>query len=160
MSIGKNKVVQFDYTLTNAEGQVLDTTSDRKPLAYIHGNGFIIPGLEEAMEGKNIEEKFTVNIPPEKAYGPRDDALIQAVPREQFDIAGGEIQAGMQFQAQGPGGVQVITVVKVEDQMVTVDANHPLAGQTLTFDVQVKEIREATEEELQHGHVHLPGAEH
>ncbi|HKK14936.1 MAG TPA: peptidylprolyl isomerase [Gammaproteobacteria bacterium] len=160
MEVAKHKVVTIDYTLTDAEGSVIDSSQGREPLAYIHGVGSIIPGLESALEGKSSGESLQVSIPPEQAYGERDDNLLQAVPKDRFEGAG-ELQTGMQFQAQSEAGTQVVTVVAVEDDTVTVDANHPLAGVTLNFDVAVVDVREATEEELSHGHVHGPeGHEH
>lgn len=157
MQIAKNAVVAIDYTLTDGEGQVLDTSQGRGPLAYLHGAGNIIPGLENALEGKAEGDKVNVSVPPEEGYGQRDESLIQAVPKKMFAETA-EPEPGMQFQAQGPDGARVLTILKVEDDQVTVDANHPLAGQELNFDVAVVNVREASEEELEHGHVHEPGA--
>ncbi|MCC6424766.1 MAG: peptidylprolyl isomerase [Phycisphaerales bacterium] len=159
MQIDKNRVVSFDYTLTDDQGQMLDSSRGKEPLVYLHGVGGIIPGLEEAMQGKKKGEEFQIKIAPEKAYGPRDEALVQAVPRERFQGVE-NIHPGMQFQAKGSAGQRVVTVAKVDDQHVTVDANHPLAGVTLTFDVKIVEVRDATEEELSHGHAHAPGGHH
>lgn len=156
MQIAKNAVVAIDYTLTDGDGQVLDTSQGRGPLAYLHGAGNIIPGLEKALEGKAEGEKVNVSVPPEEGYGERDESLIQAVPKKMFAETA-EPEPGMQFQAQGPDGARVLTILKVEDDQVTVDANHPLAGQELNFDVAVVNVREASEEELEHGHVHAPG---
>jgi FKBP-type peptidyl-prolyl cis-trans isomerase SlyD len=157
MLISKNKVVTIDYTLTNPEGQVLDSSKGTQPLSYLHGVGGIIPGLENALEGKSAGEQITVTIPPEQAYGARNDQLVQSVPKKSFQgIA--TITPGMQFRAQGPDGqMQIVTVVAVDGDNVKVDANHPLAGVTLKFDVNVVSVREATQEELSHGHVHGPG---
>lgn len=156
MQAGKNKVVTIDYTLTNKDGQVLDTSKGREPLAYLHGVGGIIPGLETALEGKIAGETLVVSIPPEQAYGLRDEGLVQSVPKQMFRGVD-NIQAGMQFRAQGQGGPRVVTVVGVEGDQVKIDANHPLAGETLNFDVTVVNVREATAEELGHGHVHGAG---
>lgn len=156
MQVAKNAVVAIDYTLTDGDGQVLDTSEGRGPLAYLHGAGNIIPGLEKALEGKDEGEKVNVSVPPEEGYGQRDESLIQAVPKKMFAETA-EPEPGMQFQAQGPDGARVLTILKVEDEQVTVDANHPLAGQELNFDVAVVNVREASEEELEHGHVHEPG---
>ena len=152
MTIEKNRVASIDYTLTGATGEVIDTSSGKSPLEYIHGQGNIIPGLENALEGKKVGESLSVSIPPDQAYGEHNPELIQPVPRSNF---GGmqKIEVGMQFQARTPGGVHVVRVVKVDDQSVTVDANHPLAGQTLHFDVKVVSVREAKPEELEHQHV-------
>lgn len=156
MQVAKDKVVAIDYTLTDDEGAVLDTSQGREPLAYLHGSGNIIPGLEKALEGKQAGDKLNVRIDAADAYGERDDALTQEVPLEMFQGVE-QIEEGMRFQAQTSAGVQVVTVTKVEAQTVTVDGNHPLAGKPLTFDVNVVEVRDATGEELEHGHVHGPG---
>jgi FKBP-type peptidyl-prolyl cis-trans isomerase SlyD len=156
MQVSKDKVVSIDYTLTNAAGQTLDTSAGREPLAYIQGNNNIIPGLENALEGKQVGEKLTVTVPPEQAYGNRDESLLLAIPRESF----GEIQdikPGMQFQMDSPNGPLVITVTEATETEVKVDGNHPLAGETLTFDVEIVDVREASQEELAHGHVHGAG---
>lgn len=159
MQVGKDKVVSIDYTLTNNNGQVLDSSQGRQPLAYLHGNQNIIPGLESALEGKQTGDSLKVSIPPEQAYGNHDPQMVQAVPRGAFKGVD-NIQPGMQFQAQSPQGPRVVTVTKIEGDNVTVDANHPLAGQTLNFDVTVREVRDATDEEKSHGHVHGPGGHH
>lgn len=156
MKIEKNKAVTIDYTLTDPQGQVLDTSKGRGPLTYLHGAGNIIPGLETALEGKAAGENMVVTVPPEQAYGQKNPAMVQPVPRKMFQGVQ-DIQVGMQFQASGPGGTQVVTVVGVSPDTVTVDANHPLAGVELKFDVNVVAIREATEEEITHGHVHGHG---
>lgn len=157
MQIAKNAVVAIDYTLTDTEGQVLDTSEGRGPLNYLHGAGNIIPGLERALEGKAEGEKLQVTVPPEEGYGQRDDALVQQVPKKLFAETA-EPEPGMQFQAQGPQGTQLLTVVEVQEEQVTVDANHPLAGRELSFDVAVVNVREATPDEIEHGHVHREGA--
>ena len=159
MQIAKNTVVTIDYTLTNDDGQVIDTSSNSQPLAYIHGTGSIIPGLEAALEGKDSGEEVKVSIPPEQAYGERDDELKQVVPKDRFDGVD-KLEPGMQFQAQSEGGVRIVTISAVEGDDVTVDANHPLAGETLHFEVAVREVREASAEELEHGHVHDGTEEH
>jgi FKBP-type peptidyl-prolyl cis-trans isomerase SlyD len=156
MEIGKDKVVSIDYTLTGAEGNVLDSSQGRGPLAYLHGNNNIIPGLESALQGKAQGDQVTVSIPPEQAYGLQDPKMVQVVPRSAFQGAP-TITAGMQFQGQTQAGPRVITVTKVEGDNITIDANHPLAGQTLNFDVKVIDVRDATQEELSHGHVHGVG---
>lgn len=152
MQIANQKVITIDYTLTDESGEVLDSSEQDGPLSYLHGSGNIVPGLEQALEGKSIGDALKVVVAPEDAYGERDERLVQAVPREQFPD--GEIAVGMRFRADSPGGTKVLTVTAVDDAEVTVDANHPLAGRTLSFDVTVRGIREATEEELEHGHVH------
>ncbi len=159
MQVGKNTVVAIDYTLTDDQGEVLDSSKGREPLAYLHGSGNIIPGLEKALEGKETGEAFSVRVPPEEAYGERSDELKQAVPRDMFQGVD-DLQVGMQFQANAGGQTQIVTVVGIEGDQVTVDANHPMAGVALNFEVEVKDIREATEEELEHGHVHGAGGHH
>ena len=155
MQISANMVVSIDYTLTNDQGAVIDSSDGREPLAFIHGIGNIIPGLERALEGKAQGESLKVSIAPEDGYGVRSDELTHAVPKEMFEGAD-EIEVGSQFQTMSEAGPQIVTVVAVDDEHVTVDANHPLAGETLHFDVTVVSIREASAEELEHGHVHGP----
>ena len=155
MKAEKGKVVSIHYTLKNDAGSVLDSSEGRDPLNYLHGHGNIIGGLESALEGKASGEKLDVQIAPEDGYGVRDDNLLQSVPRTQFD-PDQKIEPGMQFQA----GQQIVTVTEVSDDSVTVDGNHPLAGETLHFSVSVEEIRDASEEEIAHGHVHGPGGHH
>ena len=159
MQIAKNKVISIDYTLTDAQGTELDSSHGRGPFAYIHGIGNIIPGLEAALEGKSAGDQVNAVISPENAYGARDENLVQQLPRSQFDTDQ-DIEVGMQFQAMSEAGPRVVTVVSVDADNVTIDANHPLAGVTLHFDVTIKEIREATGEELSHGHVHGPDDHH
>jgi FKBP-type peptidyl-prolyl cis-trans isomerase SlyD len=156
MQITPNKVVTIDFTLTNTRGEVIETSKGRQPLAYIHGSGMMIPGLEVALEGKSVGDALSVTVQPEQAYGHRSDKLVQAVPRHLFQGVD-NIQPGMRFQAQTPDGPRVVTVVGVTPESVTVDANHPLAGETLKFDVTVIEVREPTAEEISHGHAHGPG---
>jgi len=156
MAIQKDKVVSIDYTLTGDNGQVLDSSNGREPLAYLHGAGNIIPGLESALEGKDEGDELNVQIPPDQAYGQRDERMVQPVPRTAFQGVA-DIQPGMQFQAQTNAGPRLITVVGVEGDQVTIDANHPLAGATLKFDVKVVNVRDATSEEMSHGHVHGAG---
>lgn len=159
VEVSKNTVVTINYTLTNDRGEVLDSSQGAEPLAYIQGVGSIIPGLEAALEGKQKGDTLNVSIAPAEGYGERNDALVQEVPMSMFEGVD-EVQAGMQFHAQTQGGVQVVTVTKVEGDQVTIDANHPLAGETLNFEVEVVDVREASAEELDHGHVHGPGGHH
>ena len=145
-------VAAIEYTLTNNDGEVLDSSKGRGPLAYIQGKQNLIPGLEKQLEGKKVGDKFVANIAPEDAYGVHREDMIQSVPKENF--AGvDDIQVGMEFQAQGPAGVQIIKVVAVEGDEVKIDANHPLAGVPLNFDVEVVEVREATAEEKLAGQI-------
>ena len=158
-TIAKDSVVYFNYTLKDDEGNVLDQ-SQGQPLAYLHGYGNIIPGLEKQLLNKKVGDKFTTSIAPEEAYGEYSDEYVQEVPKANFQGVD-NIEAGMQFQSQTDDGhVMLVTVRDVQDDIVIVDANHPRAGKTLHFDVEVVEIREATAEELAHGHVHGAGGHH
>ncbi|MCH4247143.1 FKBP-type peptidyl-prolyl cis-trans isomerase [Acinetobacter populi] len=157
-AIANDHVVKFNYTLTNGEGQILDK-SDGQPLAYLHGASNIIPGLENALTGKTAGEKLTVNVPAAEGYGEYHAELVQEVPRQMFQGVD-NIQPGMQFQAQTEDGVQIVTVKDVQDENVIIDGNHPLAGQDLNFDVEIVEVRPATQEELDHGHVHGADGHH
>jgi len=160
MQISTNSVVLIDYTLTNDQGNVIDTSSGGEPLAYLQGHQNIISGLESALEGKSAGDRVQVSIAPADGYGERDESLSQAVPRQMFEEAD-KVTVGMQFHTQTEQGhEQVVTVTAVDAEHVTVDANHPLAGETLNFDVTVVEVREALPEELAHGHVHGPGGHH
>jgi FKBP-type peptidyl-prolyl cis-trans isomerase SlyD len=159
MKIIKEKVVSFDYTLTDKTGEVIDTSDGREPLAYIQGSGFLIPGLETEMEGKQAGDAFKVTVEPENAYGLRDPELIKEIERDMFGDVD-KLEPGMQFQAETEDGIEVVTVTAVNEDTVTVDGNHPLADVTLNFDIKVVEVRDATAEELDHGHVHGAGCDH
>lgn len=160
MQITNHSVVTIDYTLTNDQGEVIDSSSDGNPLSYIQGIGNIIPGLEAALEGKQAGDTLNVSIAPAQGYGERNDSLMQSVPRTMFESPD-EIQTGMQFHTMTEdGNMVVVTVVEVGPETVTVDANHPLAGHTLNFDVTVVDVRPASPEEVEHGHVHGPGGHH
>lgn len=159
MQIAKNAVVNIHYTLKNDAGAVLDSSAGGEPLAYMHGNGNLIPGLEKALEGKRTGDKLSVSIAPKDGYGVRDEDLVQSVPRSAF--AGiDKLEVGMQFQADSNYGPRTVTITSIEGDKVTVDGNHPLADQTLNFEVEVTGVRSATDEELSHGHVHGPGGHH
>ncbi len=154
MQISDKHVVSMNYTLKDDQGTVLDTSENRDPLQFIVGSGMIIPGLEKELHGKEKGEKVSVTVQPKDGYGEYDDTQMIDVSKNQFQ-EGLEIKTGMQVQAQNPDGqVQILTIKDVKDDTVTLDANHPLAGQTLHFDVQIDDVREATDEELEHGHVH------
>ena len=157
MIIENNKVVSIDYTLTLDDGEILDSSAGKDPLSYIHGLGHIIPGLENALLGKKSGEAFMVSINPEDAYGVYNEELVQKIPRTYFE-SGVEIVPGMQFSSEGKEGF--VTVIEVEKENIVVDGNHPLAGQKLTFDIKITNVREASSEELSHGHVHGPGGHH
>lgn len=150
MDVSKHTVVTIEYTLTDTDQHVLDQAGEDKPLAYVHGVGAAIPGLEAALEGKSPGESLQVSVPPEEAYGQRNEDLISTVPREMFEGVD-EVKTGMQFQAETENGPRIVTVVDVEDDQVVIDANHPLAGVTLNFDVRIRDVRGATEEEISQG---------
>lgn len=154
MKVQKDAVVTIDYTLKNDQGEVLDTSKEHGALSYLHGHQGIVEGLEEALEGKAQGEKVETTLEPDKAYGVRDERLLFDVNRERMpdDV---DLEIGMQFLAQGQDGSQrPVTVAAIGDDKVTLDGNHPLAGERLHFDVTINGIREATEEEIDHGHVH------
>jgi len=154
LTIAKNQVVSMHYTLTDNAGNVLDSSDEGTPLSYLHGAGNIIPGLEEALAGKAEGEQVQAVIAPEEAYGEPQPDLVQVLPREAFQGVD-QVEPGMRFQAESAdGSTRQLTVTGVEGDEVTVDANHPLAGVELHFDVQVVGVRDATDEELEHGHVH------
>ncbi|MBS1490838.1 MAG: peptidylprolyl isomerase [Bacteroidetes bacterium] len=155
MQISKHKVASIHYTLTDNSGKVLDSSEGRDPLIYIQGIGNLIPGMEEGLEGKQKGDKLNLKVSPEKGYGAKDPNMVQRVPRSAFGNA--EVKKGMQFHTDHG---QVVTVTEVGLSEVTVDANHPLAGVELNFAVEVVSVREATPEELDHGHVHGPGGHH
>ncbi|MGL4982466.1 MAG: FKBP-type peptidyl-prolyl cis-trans isomerase [Treponemataceae bacterium] len=147
MIIEKNKVVTLEYTLTDEKNEILDSSKDLGALDYLHGYKNIICGLEKALEGKKVGDSFKVEIEPEDGYGMVQENLIVDIPRTQFDSET-KIEVGMQFEAQNDSGVQVVTVVDVSDDTVKINANHPLAGEKLFFDVEVINIRDATEKEI------------
>jgi FKBP-type peptidyl-prolyl cis-trans isomerase SlyD len=152
MQIAKHRVVTIDYTLTDDAGTVIDSSRGSEPLAYVHGIGSLISGLESALEGQTAGASLKVRVAPEQGYGTRDERLVQSVPREAFE--GDELEVGMRFRAHTPDGEMVFTVVDVLGESVTVDGNHPLAGVPLNFAVKVVAVRDATAEEMSHGHVH------
>jgi FKBP-type peptidyl-prolyl cis-trans isomerase SlyD len=159
MHIAENTVVTIDYTLTDTEGNILDRAI-QGGFAYLHGANNIVPGLEDALTGKTSGDKLQVNVPPEQGYGERDERLMQVIQRDAFGTID-KIEPGQQFHAQAPSGAPlVVTVTQVEDNNVTIDCNHPLAGETLNFDVEVLDVRSATDDEMAHGHAHSPGQEH
>lgn len=155
MKITRHAVVAIHYKLTNNQGEVLDSSEGREPLYYLHGEGNLIPGMEEGLEGKEKGNKLKLKISPEKGYGVRDEKLIQKVPRSAF--GGQEVKTGMQFHTSSH---HVVTVTEIGLDSVTVDGNHALAGVELNFDVEVMDVRPATAEEVAHGHVHGPGGHH
>ncbi len=154
MKIADKCVALFNYTLKNDQGEVLDS-SDGNPMAYLHGEFNIVEGLEKALEGKQAGEKLSVSVEPAEAYGEFDDSLVQAVPRA--DFGDHPVEIGSQFHADTAIGPRIVTVTAIHEDEVVIDANHPLAGENLNFDVEIMEVREATADELEHGHVHGEG---
>jgi FKBP-type peptidyl-prolyl cis-trans isomerase SlyD len=153
MDVQKDKVVKIQYKLTDDTGEVLDSSEGRDDLAYLHGHSNIIPGLEEALEGKSPGDEVTAKIEPEKGYGSRNDELLFKVSKEQMP-SDTDLEVGMQFQAQTKEGQQqIVTLAEIGDEEVTLDANHPLAGENLNFEVTVTDVRDASESELEHGQV-------
>lgn len=152
----KNKVVTFHYNLKNADGNPLESSREHDPMTYLHGFNAIIPGLEKAMEGHAIGDEFTVTVEPEDAYGIRNENNVQRIPLKRLKGIG-KVQVGQVLNLQTNKGQVQVTVLKVGRFNVDVDGNHPLAGQQLTFEVEIMDLRDATEEELKHGHVHGPG---
>lgn len=156
MKIENNKVVKMHYAVMDSEETLIDSSYDHKPLEFIQGVGFLIPGLEKAMIGKVVGDKFVADVSAADGYGEREDGFVQTVPQEMF--AGIEdLDVGMQLRASTDEGEQTVIVIGMEDDMITVDGNHPLAGIDLKFEVEVLEIRDATEEEIAHGHPHGEG---
>lgn len=155
----ENPVVSIHYTLTNKAGEELDSSAGGEPLSYLHGAGNIIPGLESALSETSTGDKLKVTIEPEDAYGLRSDEQTQTVGKEMFEGID-NIEVGMQFQADSSTGPAIVTVTEVNEDTVTIDGNHPLAGEQLTFDVEVVEIRSATETEMEAGHIHGAGCNH
>jgi FKBP-type peptidyl-prolyl cis-trans isomerase SlyD len=159
MQISTNSVVTINYTLKNDQGETLDESQDNSFL-YLHGSGGIIPGLEGQLEGKSAGDEFSAHIEPEDGYGVRDDSMVQVVPRNMFE-SDHPVEEGIQFHAESPeGDTLTVTVTKIEGDEITVDGNHPLAGIALNFDIKIAEVREASKEEIEHGHVHGPDGHH
>ena len=157
MQVSEQKVVTMNYEVADDQGQLIDRSEEGGPLAYIHGNGQLIPGLETALEGRGKGDKVAVDVPPEQGYGERDEEGVQTVARNQFDDSV-EIKVDMQFEAQDDDeGHQIVTVAAVDGENITLDTNHPLAGKNLRFEVEILDVRDASAEELSHGHVHGPG---
>lgn len=159
MNISDNCVASIHYTLTDSTGKVLDSSEGQEPLSYLHGAGNIIPGLENALLGKAAGDKLTVAVAAAEAYGERDDNMVQELESSMFSGID-KIEVGMEFHAETEHGLQIVTVTKVDGDQVTIDGNHPLAGIDLHFDVEVTEVRAASEEELTHGHAHGAGGHH
>ena len=159
MKVSKDHAVSFDYEVRNSRYELLDSSTEGgQPMSYVHGYASIVPGLEKAIEGKVAGDQLDVTVPPVEAYGLRDERRMGQVERSIFP-AGAEIKPGMRFQATSQHGADNVVVVAVEGDTITVDANHPLAGETLTFNVTIRDVRPATPEEIAHGHVHHAAAD-
>lgn len=156
MTITENKVVKLDYTLKNSNGELLDTSDGREPLVYLHGVGALIPGLEKELEGKTSGDKVNTVIAPEDAYGKRQEELLHKVPKSGFQ-GSEEMAVGMQVQLETEQGPALAVIAEIEGEEVTLDLNHPLADTELHFDVDIIEVRDASQEEIEHGHVHGEG---
>lgn len=159
VKIVDNIVVTFHYTLKTDQGKVIESSLDQEPLDYLHGHKNIIPGLERELTGKSVGDKFTATVDPENAYGVYDESLLQTLSRSEFQGVD-KLQVGMQFEVEDSDGSGLVTVTKIEGDEITVDGNHPLAGERLTFEIEVVDIREASTEELSHGHAHHPDGHH
>ena len=155
MQITDQKVVSFHYTLTNDAGAVIDSSTGGDPMPYLHGAENIVPGLELAMEGKSVGDKLKVDLDAADAYGEYDPSMVETVSADMFDGVD-KIEVGMEFQVETPDaeGVMIVRISDVDGDDVTVDGNHPLSGQNLHFEVEITDIRDASPEELEHGHIH------
>jgi FKBP-type peptidyl-prolyl cis-trans isomerase SlyD len=158
MKIEKDRVVRFHYTVSEVGQEPLETSEGREPLAILIGHGNIIPGLEKAMEGREAGEKFEVDVVAAEAYGERRDGLTQRVPKKHFK--GARLEPGMQAVLPTNFGPRAVTIQKVGMSVVDVDLNHPMAGKDLHFAIEIVEVREASAEEIEHGHVHGDGGHH
>ncbi len=161
MQITKDSVVQFNYTILDEQGQKLESNQGETPVAYLHGHNNMMPGVEKALEGKQAGDSFTVTLPPEETYGVRNESeeAIQRIPVKH--LQGAKVwKPGMVAVVNTDKGQRQVTIIKKGQFMVTVDTNPPLAGKTLTFELSVKEVREATAEEISHGHAHGVGGHH
>jgi FKBP-type peptidyl-prolyl cis-trans isomerase SlyD len=159
VEISADRVVTIHYTLKDDAGTILDSSASGEPLAYLQGHGNLVAGLERALEGREEGNSLAVVVSPADGYGTRDESLVQRVPKRSLQ-GSGVVKKGMQFQARTEDGMRLFTVAAVIGDMVTLDGNHPLADQTLHFEVQIVGVREATAEELEHGHVHGAGGHH
>ena len=160
MIVEKDKAVSFHYTLKDADGEQMETSRDKDPMSYLHGANNIIPGLEKAMEGRAVNDEFSVTVEPEEAYGVRNEKNVQRLPLKRLKGIG-KVSVGQVLNLQTQNGQVQVTVLKVGRFNIDVDGNHPLAGKQLTFDVEITDIRDASKEELEHRHVHgLGGHQH
>jgi FKBP-type peptidyl-prolyl cis-trans isomerase SlyD len=158
MKIEPNTVATFHYDLTDASGQAIESSRAGEPLAVLHGAGNVIPGVEAALAGHGVGDRFSVTVPPEQGYGERRDGLVQRVPKKYFRD-GSRLRVGDTTMLSSKDGQRVVTVVKVGQSVIDVDLNHPMAGRTLVFDLEVMSVRDATPEEIEHGHAHELGGQ-
>jgi len=156
MKISENKVVELHYAVSDTDDTLIDSSYDHSPLSIIQGTGYLIPGLEDALTDHVVGDKFEVEVSAENAYGDRHDEFVQTVPKSMFESVE-DLAVGSQLRATTDDGEQTVIVIDVTEDEITVDGNHPLAGIDLKFDVEILEVRDATEDELQHGHVHGEG---
>lgn len=160
MEVAQEKVVTLHYTLKNEQGEVLDTSEGLEPLAYLHGVGQLVPGLEAALEGHSPGDRVHVVVPPHEGYGDRDPELEEEIPREDIEESD-MLEVGMVLHSESELGIEEVTVIEITDDTVRIDGNHQLAGMTLDFVVDIVDVRDATKEELEHGHAHgLSGFDH
>jgi FKBP-type peptidyl-prolyl cis-trans isomerase SlyD len=155
MSITQDQVVSIHYTLRDEGGKIIDSSPAGEPLAYLHGRGNLVPGLERELAGRSVGDKLNVTLSPADGYGEHDPKLVQQVPRRALKGVG-NLRVGMRLSASGGGSGHTVTVTRIAADLVTLDGNHPLAGKKLHFEVEVAGVRAATEAELSHGHVHGP----
>ncbi len=148
MNITKDKFATINYTLKDMEGMILDSSEGQEPLGYIHGRGYLIPGLEAQLEGKSAGDKFSCTIEPKDAYGERDERLVAEITRDRFEIDS-PIEVGMHFQVMTPAGPTIVSVIEINGDNIKIDGNHEMAGKTLNFDIEVLDVRDATAEELE-----------
>ncbi len=159
MKIGKNAAVSIDYILTDGEGELIDRSEAGSPLVYLHGTGQILPALEQLLEGKSIGDKISPTLSPSEGYGIPSEDLVRHVPKSEFSEVS-DLAVGMHFQVDSKNGPVVFEVMEITGDKVVLDGNHPLAGKELHFEIEVKAIREASKDEIAHGHVHGPGGHH
>jgi FKBP-type peptidyl-prolyl cis-trans isomerase SlyD len=159
MPITQDSVVTIHYTLKNDAGEIIDSSASGEPLAYLHGHGNLVPGLERELAGKSTGDKLSVKVAAADGYGEHDDRLVQRIPRRSLRGIS-NVSVGMRLHAQTEEGPRAVTVTHIAGDMVTIDANHPLAGMDLNFEIEITDVRSATEEELSHGHVHGPDGGH
>ncbi len=161
MNVEIKKAVTLAYTLTDTDGNILDKADANEPFMYLHGTGGVIPGLEKALDGKAVDDQLTVNLKAAEAYGDYSDKLTSDVPKTMFEgLDEKDMFVGAQFHAETDQGMQVVTVKAINEDTITIDGNHPMAGKDLNFDVTVLAVRDATEDELAHGHIHAGGHDH